>query len=302
MVIKKQLSDFSSQKNHIISCLQKKQDKGLFKQNLHDIFNTGRNKEKLRIKDVKGIIEAVENKLRKAEIIYYSFFGSDYDKSIIVNDTLLGSKIIETEFFHSTKTVKNRIEIVDPKMYKEIIDTNFQVFILTIASLQENIVRLIEILTKKKVVFGDSNPHLSTHLKILISYWDRLVDLGYRNEDDFFEWLNSHRDYINKYLGTINMLRNSFIHGYNLNLIKLDNRYVISKSDKKHDGLNSDFYSSTEIIKDDKLSELDVNNLLSELEVNNFVNNILTGTKLLTESLISLLVQKLSHHWTKVPI
>ena len=160
---------------------------GMFDQNLHDIFNKGsQSKDKLRIDNIEQLIDMIELKLRNAEIIYHTYFDTEYDMNALINNSLYLPKIIKTEFDFGTNVLRNTIEINNSNMYKETIHFNFQTFILTIASLYENLVRLIETLIKKSVVFGDRNPHLSIHLKVLISYWDNLVELNYRKNDDFY--------------------------------------------------------------------------------------------------------------------
>lgn len=292
-MVREELIDFTIQKDKIISVLHTKQGNGLFKQELHDIFNNGsRGKDKIRIQDIQFIIESIEIKLRKAEIIYHTYFGSEYKKDIIIHDSLTGNKLIETEFNYGTRVIKNRIEIIDSKMYKETIDMNFQLFILTIASLYENIVRLIETLLKKIVVFGDTNPHISVHLKILIPYWDNLIRLGYRNDDVFHAWLNIHRPFFNKYLGTINRLRNSFIHGYSTNLEIENNTYVVSTFEEIPLGSTSVYGFNVPVGR----------GLIPELEVDTFLKGILEESTQLTKELMDLFRNKLSHHRTKIPM
>jgi len=288
-MVREQLTDLTNQKNSIVTSIRIKQGNGLFIPSLHDIFNQGSaNKDKLKILDVQSIIESIEIKLREAEIILHTYFGIEYDKAIIIHNSLIGQKVIEAEFNYGTRVIKKKIEIIDPNMYKEIIDVKFQLFILTIASLYENMVRLIETLIKKKVVFGDRNPHQSIPLKTLISYWDNLIELDYRKSDDFYAWLILHRAYLDKYLAQINFLRNSFIHGYSINLEKnyIHNEYVI----KNYDDSNSGFRPPVG------------GGLITELVINTFVAHVLNNTQLLTVSLLNLLKRKLSHHWTKLPI
>lgn len=283
------LTDYTIQKDAIVSALNIKQVNGLFDQNLDDIFNRGtQSKEKLKVQDVRVIIETIELKLRNAEIIYYTYFASKYEKNILINNTLVGTKLIETEFSFGTRVLRNTIEIIDPNMYKESIQMNFQMFILTIASLYENLVRLIETLIKKRVVFGDKNPHLSIHLKVLISYWDNLIELNYRENDELYSWLSSHRTYLDKYLSQINSLRNSFIHGYASNLYfdSALNDYVIKNYDPQSSGGFSQAHG----------------NAVPELILNDFAEHVLTNSRNLIEDVLNIFQRKLSHHRTKVPM
>lgn len=288
-MVRETLTDYTTQKDAIVSALVIKQGNGLFDQNLHDIFNNGtQSKDKLKIQDVQVIIETIELKLRNAEIIYHTYFASEFEKNILIYNTLVGTKLIETEFSFGTKVLRNSIEIIDPNMYKETIHMKFQLFILTIASLYENLVRLIETLIKKRVVFGDRNPHLCIHLKVLISYWDNLIELNYRGNDEFYTWLTSHRMYLDQYLSQINSLRNSFIHGYSSNLYfdSVLNDYVIKNYDHKTSGGFPEPHSSA----------------VPELILNDFVQHVLTNSQNLIGDVLNIFKRKLSHHRTKVPM
>lgn len=288
-MVRETLTDYTTQKDTIVSALNIKQGNGLFDQNLHDIFNRGtQSKERLKVQDVRLIIETIELKLRNAEIIYYTYFSSEFERNILINNTLIGTKLIETEFSFGTRVLRKTIEIIDPNMYKESIHMNFQMFILTIASLYENLVRLIETLIKKRVVFGDRNPHVSIHLKVLISYWDNLIELNYRGSDEFYSWLTSHRTYMDKYLPQINSLRNSFIHGYASNLYfdSALNEYVIKNYDSQSSGGFTHAHG----------------NAVQELILNDFVEHVLTNSRNLIGDVLNIFQRKLSHHRTKVPM
>lgn len=288
-MVRETLTDYTTQKAAIVSALVIKQANGLFDQNLHDIFNRGtQSKDKLKIQDVQIIIETIELKLRNAEILNHTYFTSEFEKNILIHNTLIGTKLIETEFSFGTRVLRNSIEIIDPNMYKEMIHMNFQLFILTIASLYENFARLIEILIKKKVVFGDRNPHLSIHLKVLISYWDNLSELNYRGNDEYYTWLNSHRTYVDQYLSQINSLRNSFIHGYSINLHfdSVLNEYVIKNYDHKASGGFPEPHG----------------NAVPELILNDFVQHVLANSQNLIGDVLNIFQRKLSHHRTKVPM
>ena len=207
-MVRESLSDFSVQKNAIVYAIGNKISNGLYEQTLHDSFKPS----KFNITDIENIISSIESKLRKAEIIYFTYFSSEYERSIIVNDSMTSNKIIETEFFYSTNVLKNRIEINDSKLYKEYIDTNFQTFILTISSIYEVLVKLIETLLKKIVLYdGNRVPYQSITLKLFILNWDKLVDLRYRKNDDFYNWIITHRQFLDKYLETINRLFYSWL-------------------------------------------------------------------------------------------
>ncbi|MEA1784534.1 hypothetical protein U1E44_00375 [Arenibacter sp. GZD96] len=77
-MVRETLTDYTTQKDAIVSALAIKQGNGLFDQNLHAIFNSGtQSKDKLKIQDVQVLIETIELKLRNAEIIYHTYFAQN---------------------------------------------------------------------------------------------------------------------------------------------------------------------------------------------------------------------------------
>lgn len=211
-----ELSDFTTEKQVLISIINSKRVSGLLIPDLNHHFN---DKAKYSFDEIEKIIDAIGTKLRKCEMIYHTYFDSTFDRMSLVNSSLIGKKIIEVEFFFDTKITKNRIEIEDVKMYFEHISNAFQDFILLVASLLENFVRLIEILVRKIIVHGEKSPHVSTPFLVLLEYWDNLVKLQYRKKNDpLYKWLLSNKPFFEGYLLQINSLRNRFIHGYGTNL------------------------------------------------------------------------------------
>ena len=271
-----------------MKAVDKKVTNGLYDQSLHDSFKPS----KFNIEEIELIISSIENKLRKIEIIYYSYFDSEYDPSIIVNNSmplvggLITNKVIETEFYYATNILKNRININTPELYKEFIDTNFRSMILMTASLYESIVKLTETLIKKIVLYDGKNlPSKSILLKVFILNWDKLVYLGYRKNDDFYDCYINHRTFIDKYLDQINLLRNSFIHGYSVNL-EIDSvhrEYVVTNRDTAN------------------FKPISGSKIIDELVLNKFTNEILVQTRRLTTDILDLFVIKLSRA-TKLPM
>ncbi len=211
-----ELSDFTTEKQVLISIINSKRASGLLIPDLNHHFN---DKAKYSFDEIEKIIDAIGTKLRKCEMIYHTYFDSTFDRMSLVNSSLIGKKIIEVEFFFDTKITRNRIEIEDVKMYFEHISNAFQDFILLIASLLENFVRLIEILVRKIIVHGEKSPHVSTPFLVLLEYWDNLVKLQYRKRSDpLYKCLLFNKPFFERYLLQINSLRNRFIHGYGTNL------------------------------------------------------------------------------------
>jgi len=282
-MVRKSLTNFTTQKNVIVTAIGRKILRGAYDQTLHDSFKPS----KIYIAHIEDIISSIESKLRKIEISYYTYFDSEYDASIIVNNTILNNKVIETEFDYATNVLKNRIDINDPSLYKELIDSNFQSFILTTASLLEVLVKLSETLLKKIVIYdGKRLPYQSIPLGVFILNWDKLVDLGYRKNDEFYGCFSGHRAFIDKYLEQINLLRNRFMHGYSINLEinAVHNEYMVIN----HNQANFPLIAGGGIIP--------------ELVLNNFANAVLINTKSLITDILDLFVKKLSRGGTKVPM
>ncbi len=282
-MVSKPLKTFVNQKNSILTSIAYKISNGLFDQSLHSSFKGSR----LDINDIEQIIDSIEYRIRKIQTLCYTYFDSEYDASIIVNQTLQTNKVIETEFNFGTYILRNRIEINDHNLYKEMIDTNFQSFILAVASVYEILVRLSENILKKIVIYdGIRSPYQSLTLKTFIHNWDRLIDLGYRKNDQFYDCFSTHRVFLDKYLDQINTLRNKFIHGYSLNLAvnNLHNTYMVQNHDEKN------------------FPAISGGGLITDLVVDSFVKDVKDGTINLTEDLLDIYKIKLGHHRTKIPI
>lgn len=288
-MVKKMLTEFSSQKNAIISNVAIQISRGNYDQAMHDAFKPS----KLNINEIESILSSIEQKIRKIEIIVFTYFETEYDSNIIVNRTMptsvsmVPSKVIETEFVYGTNVIKNRIEFNTPELYKDQIDNNFQTFILTVASLYEVLVKLFETLLKKIVLYdGERLPYQSIPLKTFLLNWDKLVDLGYRKNDEFYILVSGHRIYLDKYLNQINSLRNRYIHGYTDNtLIDISsNEYIV----KNHDPVNFPNTPGTSISTD--------------LILKTFVNTVLLNSTLITTEFLNLFASKIGHHNRKLPI
>lgn len=281
-MVRKELTDYSTLRIQIVNATNQKISDGKFNLDLHDIFKPS----KIKIDDVDSIIRAIDRKLRVLETIYYTFFESEFDATIMSTRSVpIGNKIIETEFNYSTKIIRNRIEIDNADSYEELINTNFQTFILTVASIYENIVKLIEIFVKKITVHGKTKqPYQSVHMGLFLEYWHNLVKLSYRKDDDFYECIKDHQAFLEKYLRQINNLRNRFIHGYSPNLTSIQgNFYVVS-------------------LDTEQFPLIAGRQLPPELILNEFVKDILENSQELIGDLLTLFNRKLNHHMTKIPM
>jgi hypothetical protein len=168
---------------------------------------------KVDINVIKALLETIEARVNKVEVIYYTFLESADHASLTGATTNLPIKL-EFEFIKSTSVVKENIEINERFSYKELVDLNFQHFILLVASLFENCVRLAEILVKKIIVHRPGDRPINTPMLNYISFFESLIRLGYRSPDQIFNCLRTHDILLKKILEPVNRLRNSFIHGY----------------------------------------------------------------------------------------
>jgi len=103
------------------------------------------------------------------------------------------------------------IQTGTPLQYKALIDNNFQYFILSIASLYENLVFLSEMLLKKTVLHLKKNPPQSTPLETLIDFRRLLITLDYRTSDAFITCIDKYSAYFDSFLPAITKLRNSWL-------------------------------------------------------------------------------------------
>ncbi len=173
----------------------------------------------IRMDALKELLNAIEIKLKRCQEIYHIFFEK-IDVAYINGISAQPAKKIDFEIITNSLGDKKTISVETGAytQYKEIIDTNFQYFILSIASLYENFVFLSEMLLKKTIVHHKSNVPLSTPLATLIDYRRMLIRLDYRTSDAFIACIDKYATYFDEFLPSINILRNSFIHGYKLNL------------------------------------------------------------------------------------
>jgi len=287
-MVTRSLSDFSAQKSAIVTAIRSFIDTGNYEQSLHIAFKPS----SFNIEHIELIIDSIEKRLRKIKIIYYTFYESEYEQSIIINNTFptkngspVTKKTVETEFNYGTYVLKDHIIINDPRLYKELVDTNFQTLILTVSSLLELLVRLTETLIKKIVIYdGKRLPYSNVPLKLFILNWDKLVDLGYRNNDSFYRCFDNYKSTFFNYLDQINTLRNRFIHGYSVNLEtnKTHNIYLVTNHDTNGFPLGA-------------------GGINADLALDKFTQDVVTNVQSLTSDLLNLFVSELAVA-TKIPM
>lgn len=265
------LTNFSSEKNELLAIVQKKISETKIT-NHNEVFH---NKYKIELSSINELLNAIEAKFKKCEILYYAYFES-IDHAVLSGNAATLPVDIECTFWDGTGQFKYNFKVDDKLFYKEIIDLNFQSFILQIASLYENLVFLAEILIKKVIVYV--RPPLSSPLHDYLDFLRRLVDLGYRQNDKLNICINSHHPFFNKYLQQINNLRNKFIHGHSINLSTDGYNYYV------------DNIPGTSFIRNSPDLLLDI-----------FTKEILDNSKVFISELLISLKQSTNHHTKYLP-
>ncbi len=135
---------------------------------------------------------------------------------------------MDCTFLDGTASLHYTYDCDDKLIYKELIDMNFQNFILMTASIYENVVSLGEMILKKVIIHTKEKPPISAPLQDYLNFLKILISLGYRSNDELNRCITTFTPYFQSHLATINLLRNRFIHGYSINLISDGFNYKIS--------------------------------------------------------------------------
>jgi hypothetical protein len=187
----------------------------------------------VELQTVDHILEAVEAKIRSCEIIFYTYFEG-------INHGILNGSynprdlpfVCDVEFNEGPSIMNHNLTFQDAFLYREAVNINFQQYILLMSSLYENLVRLSEVLLKKVVLHGKKNKPQSIPLPEYYYHLRTLIDFGYRVPDNLFNCFDRHAPFLDKYLPTMVALRNSFIHGYSINLATERSKYSITTFDR----------------------------------------------------------------------
>ncbi len=174
-------------------------------------------KLKVDINVFTELLNGLEAKFRRCEMLHLAYF-QNVDHAILSGSSASLPFLMDCTFTDGTVNFKYIYECDDKQFYKEVIDLNFQNFILVIASIYENLVILSEILLKKVIVHLKDRGPLSSPLHDYLAFLDVLISLGYRKNDVLYNCILTFNIFFKTYLLTINQLRNRFIHGYSVNL------------------------------------------------------------------------------------
>lgn len=209
-------------KSELLTIVSKKIAAGktsLINQDLND-------KLKIDKKILSEILDSIETKIRECEMIFHTYL--EFPNHDVLSGRLASLPIVlNLEFTYDTNILKKSIEINDKPLYKEIVDMNFRHFILLIASIYENIVFLSELLMKKIILYLPHKRPPSEPLHDFVSFLKALIKLGYRKDDEINKCILIYNSFFEKYLLTINYLRNRFMHGFTDNLASDNSVYKI---------------------------------------------------------------------------
>lgn len=232
---------------------------------------------KIELNKIRVLLNTIERKLQNCEMIYYTYFEA-LDHSILNGSTLASVKVLESVFSYDTKIIKKRIEVNESNAYIDVINLEFQGYILQLSSLYENVVRLTEMLLKKIIVHHKNGKPLSSPYYLLLEYWEILMRLSYRSADNCYNCVRSHLPFLNKYMEISNILRNRYIHGYNIHLFHDNAEYRIRP-------LSNKFSQNS-----------------PELVVDVFVDHVLKNTRQLITDFLGALIADIQIPNQKIPM
>ncbi|EHQ26497.1 hypothetical protein [Mucilaginibacter paludis] len=215
------LSDFARQKNDLITLLAAKTAAAkvtAINKNIDNKFSPD-------AANVNAVLNAIEAKFKKCEAIYYNYF-EDADHGVLSGNITTLPVGVDSTLIDGTAVINYYFSVDDRYAYKDMVDGNFQTFILTIASMYENLVTLAEIFLRKVMVY--IKKPLSSPLRDYLDYLKLMISLGYRNNDRLNICMTSADPFFIKYLEQINLLRNKFVHGVSINLESDNYNYYVA--------------------------------------------------------------------------
>ncbi len=207
------LSNFRTESNDLLNEVLIKINSGgtrTFNFDMHDNY-------RIDYQEIEKRLKGIALKFRKCEMNYHLYFDELHHDVLTVDirDLPISRQRI---FMDGTATTKQFFDIDDQNSYQELINGQFQEFILFIASVIENLVYLAETLIRKVVVHLKGKQPPSIVMQNYIATLDILIKLNYRSTDPIYICLDNHKTFFEKYLPTINAYRNYYIHGYNVKL------------------------------------------------------------------------------------
>lgn len=175
MVIKESLSDLSHYRTSLLFVVGKK-----LSQHKTSMLNADMDSQlKVDYSSLESLLSSFEARLRECEIIHYSYLRN-VDHTLLSGITVSLPLKIQTELTYGTGVLTNDTQINDERFYRDVVDAQFRYFILSLSSLYEVMVKLLETLVKKVVVHTPEKKPLSTPLDVYITTLKNLVNLRYR--------------------------------------------------------------------------------------------------------------------------
>lgn len=263
------LANFSVEKNQLITHLTAK----IASAQTTTLNKDYDNRHAAELTNVQPLLDAIEAKFKRCQTMYWVYFA-DLDYSILAGSGSALPFQMDCTIDDATLLTKHTFMVNDPVSYKELIDYQFQSFVLMVASLYENLVCLAEVFAKKVIVF--INKPLSTPMRDYLDFHQRLLDLDYRTRDELSICLDNSRLFLTTYVALNTQLRNRFNHGFLIHLETDGTEYFVSNL-----GTNLFRPRSTELL------------------LNEYAKTIVDGTDFFIRNLMTALYQ-MGNHTTKL--
>ena len=235
----------------------------------NEIFN-----KDLRFDQIESICDSIESKLRKCQKILELYFSA-INHDLITGTIPFHTVSIQKSFDLSGSVIIYNRSYNEINVYREEVSSEFQSFVIDIATCYENLIRLTEIVLKKIVIYGkQNNKNQSITFDVFRSYWDNLVNVNYRTDDNMYKCLKKHLEFFERFYPVITKLRNRAVHGYKALLIADSITYIINPECSNHlkstelqcDIFVKKVFESTKIIITDFIKEL-----TQEIEINRHI-------------------------------
>lgn len=216
------LSDFLTEKNNLLTEVSHK----ITSNSLHPYNYEMHDNYKIDLTEIQKRLDGITQKFRKCEMNYYLYFDDIHHNVLTVDQSDL--PISRQRLFSDGPAQTRRFfDVNDKHLYIELINAQFQEFILFVSSVIENLVYLAETLVRKVVVHLRGKHPPSIIMQNYVATLEILLKLQYRTTDLMSTCLGNHKPFFDKYLPTINAYRNSYIHGYRAKLIAVGSEYML---------------------------------------------------------------------------
>lgn len=216
------LSDFRTERNDLLTEVGHKitsNSLNPYNFEMHDNY-------KIDLVEIEKRLDGITQKFRKCEMNYYLYFDDIHHNVLTVDQSDLPISR-QRLFSDGPALTKQFFDVNDKHLYEELINGQFQEFILFVASVIENLVYLAETLVRKVVVHLRGKHPPSIIMQNYVATLEILLKLQYRSIDPISTCLGNYKIFFDKYLPTINAYRNSYIHGYRAKLMAVGSEYML---------------------------------------------------------------------------